>query len=206
MEKLCGSAVPGVVGAAVVAGYAAAMPAEPGGDIDVVSFELGSPRLEDAARVYAAVFEEDWQPAVRFFAEQAGRLDFHGRLALTEGTAIGMGFGARAQSGHWWYDGIAEKVGAAHPALQDAWNLVELAVLPQARRRGIGARLVDALLMAQPCPRVLLSVIVANTPARQFYEGTGWRYVHPDLSFARLPHKRFAIMVRESQAPDARSV
>ncbi len=28
-------------------------------DIEVVSFELGSPRLEDAAGVYAAVFQKD---------------------------------------------------------------------------------------------------------------------------------------------------
>ncbi len=201
-----GSAVPGVVGAAVITGYAAAMPVEAGRDIEIVSFELGSPRLEDAARVYAAVFEEDGQSSAGFFAEQAGRPDFHGRLALTEGTAVGMGFGARAQSGHWWYDGIAERVGAAHPALQDAWNLVELAVVAQARRRGIGTQLVDALLMAQPCRRVLLSVIAANTPARQFYERTGWQYVHPDLSFARLPQKQFAIMVRESETTDARRV
>jgi len=199
-----GSAVPGVVGAAIVTGYAATMPAEARRDIAVVSFELGSPRLEDAARVHAAVFQEDQQSSVRFFAEQAGRPDFHGRLVLAKGTAVGMGFGARAQSGHWWYDGIAEKVGAAHPALQDAWNLAELALLVPFRRRGIGSRLVDTLLAAQPCPRVLLSVIVANTPARQFYEATGWQYVHSDLSFARRPPKRFAIMVRESQATDAR--
>ncbi len=70
---------------------------------------------------------------MNFLVDQACRPDFHGRLALAEGTAAGMGFGGRTRDGHWWYDGIAERGGAAHSALLDARNLAELAVLSQFR-------------------------------------------------------------------------
>ena len=150
------------------------MAAEHDLDIDVAAFALGSPRLEDAVRIYATVFHQEWEPSLHLFEEQGGRRDFHGRVAVVDGTVVGMGFGARAEPGHWWYDGIADQVGADHPALQDAWNLVELAVLAEFRRRGIGTRLLASLLEAQPCQRALLSVIVANTPARAFYERCGF--------------------------------
>jgi ribosomal protein S18 acetylase RimI-like enzyme len=62
------------------------------------------------------------------------------------------------------------RLGSDHPALQDAWRLVELAVAEPHRGLGIGGRLHDALLAAQPCPRALLSTGVANQRARAIYE------------------------------------
>ena len=75
--------------------------------------------------------------------------------------------------------------------------MVELGVLLDYRRLGIGTRLVDSLLASQPHSRALLSVIVGNTTARKFYECCGWEYLHPGLSFATAPHKQYAIMGRE---------
>ncbi|MDP9374780.1 MAG: hypothetical protein M3Q65_20500 [Chloroflexota bacterium] len=43
----------------------------------------------------------------------------------------------------------------------------------------VAARLHDALLAAQPCPRALLPTQVDNAPARRFSERRGWRYPHP---------------------------
>ncbi len=158
---------------------------------------LGSPHFEAAIRVYTTVFLREWEPSLALFSEQARRRDFRGSVALVDGTVIGMGFGARAEAGHYWYDGIAEQVGADHPALQQAWNLVELAVVADYRRQYIGTSLVDVLLAAQPCSRALLSVIVGNTTARQFYERRDWKYLHLGLTFATAPHKQYAIMGRE---------
>jgi ribosomal protein S18 acetylase RimI-like enzyme len=53
-----------------------------------------------------------------------------------------------------------------------------LAVIADQRGRGIGGRLHDALLAAQPCPRVLLSTGVHNRRARAMYERRGWYYLH----------------------------
>jgi len=58
---------------------------------------------------------------------------------------------------------------------------------------------VAALLSDQPYQRALLSVIVSSAEARQFYEYLGWQYVHPDLTFAVAPRKRYAIMGYEVQ-------
>jgi ribosomal protein S18 acetylase RimI-like enzyme len=116
---------------------------------------------------------------------------------MVDGAVIGVGFGACAEAGHYWYDAIAERVGADCLALQEPWNLVELGVLADYRRLGIGTLMVDSLLASQPHSRALLSVIVGNTAARQFYERCGWEYLHPGLSFATAPQKHYAIMGRE---------
>jgi ribosomal protein S18 acetylase RimI-like enzyme len=180
------------------------MPAEPHLDIELAPFALGSPHFEAAIRIYATVFMREWEPSAALLSEQAGRRDFRGHVALVDGTVIAMGFGARAEAGHYWYDAIAELVGADCPALHDPWNLIELAVLADYRRFGIGTRLVDSLLAAQPYSRALLSVIVGNTTARRFYERSGWEYLHQALSFATAPHKQYAIMGREVGSAQSR--
>lgn len=164
---------------------------------DLTSFEIGTPRIDDAVSVYSEVFRSDGEPSRQLVMEAVQRKDFAGRLAVVDGAAVAMGYGAASKVGHWWYDGIAEALGSDHPALQSAWNLMELAVLPSFRHRGIATALVDNLLAAQPYPRVLLSVIVHNAPARTFYENRGWRYLHPDLTFTATPNRRYAIMGRE---------
>lgn len=87
-------------------------------------------------------------------------------------------------------------MGVSHPALQDAWVLVELAVLDMHRGKGIGAALHHALLTDQPCPRALLSTEVKNTSARRFYERFGWRCIHSGFKF-REEGEPFIVMARE---------
>jgi ribosomal-protein-alanine acetyltransferase len=60
----------------------------------------------------------------------------------------------------------------------DELQLLALAVLPEARRRGVGRRLLAHLLEAARASggqRVTLEVARSNTPARQLYEGAGFR-------------------------------
>ena len=85
--------------------------------------------------------------------------------------------------GQRWHDRVAAEIGPDHPALQDAWVLVNLAIRSTYRNRGIGATLLKTLLASQSCPRTLLSTEVANAGARRLYERNGWRYLHPGLVF-----------------------
>jgi ribosomal protein S18 acetylase RimI-like enzyme len=109
---------------------------------------------------------------------------------------VGMGFGARSEPGQWWHDAVAAQVGSDHPALEDAWVLVELAVLPEHQGRGIGSALHDAILAAQPCARTLLSTELTNMRARAMYESRGWRYLHPGLVFSE-GQPSYVVMHRE---------
>ena len=122
--------------------------------------------------------------------------DFHGLAALIDGRVVGMGFGTRFVAGNWWCDKVAAQVGAGHPALQDAWVLVELGVLESYRGRGIGSMLLTELLGLQPCVRALLSTQVANTGARRLYERRGWQYLHPGFVFAE-GQEPYVVMCKE---------
>ena len=54
----------------------------------------------------------------------------------------------------------------------------EFFVLPEARTRGVGTRLLEAAeaaLAARGCPRLQLQLSVGNAAAREFYEHRGYR-------------------------------
>jgi ribosomal protein S18 acetylase RimI-like enzyme len=131
-----------------------------------------------------------------FFTRYAALPDYHGLAALRQGALVGFGFGARSLPGQWWHDRVAAQVGMEHPALQDAWTLVDLAVAPEVRSRGIGSALMEALLAAQPCPRALLSTEVSNAGARRLYERHGWRYLHAGFAF-NPGEQPYVVMRRE---------
>jgi ribosomal protein S18 acetylase RimI-like enzyme len=63
------------------------------------------------------------------------------------------------------------------------FELVELAVRPDLRRRGIGARLHDELLSGLDSPTAVLSTEVDNEAALGLYERRGWKLVVPEIDF-----------------------
>jgi GNAT superfamily N-acetyltransferase len=159
-------------------------------------FGGSSPLLDGAVGVYVETWGREWDPSYAFFSRYVGYPDFRGFVAYAQGAMVGMGFGHRSLPGQWWHDAVAAHVGPDHPALQEAWVLVELAVLPAWQGHGIGGVLHDTLLEAQPLPRALLSTEVTNDRARQMYERRGWRYLHSGFPFA-AGQPRFLVMHRE---------
>lgn len=152
--------------------------------VQLEAYDADSPLLAEGARVYAQTWQRDLEDSIDFFSEYADFPDFRGLVArLPDGRVIGVAFGTRAQPEHWWHRAVAEQVGSGHPALQNAWVLVELAVLPGYRNHGLGTRLHDAILAAQPLPRVLLSTPASNFAAVRLYERLGWSVLHPGFPF-----------------------
>jgi len=156
----------------------------------------GAPWFVEAVRLYCAIWPDNESEMTAFFTRYSQMLDYRGLVALRNGRLAGFGFGVRSLPGNWWHDKVAEQVGPEHPALQDAWCLVDLAVAPEARGRGIGSALMETLLASQPCPRALLSTEVSNATARRLYERRGWTYLH--RGFAFVPgNPPYAILRRE---------
>lgn len=155
-------------------------------------------RLEDALAVYARVWpERDRDEARENFTRYAGYEGFLGLVAYDGDEPVGVAYGATSQPGVWWHDQAAAGLGADHPALQDAWRLVELAVVAEYRGLGIGSELHDRLLAAQPNARALICTAVHNAHARGIYERRGWHYVAESFVFPGEPHP-YVIMGRES--------
>jgi ribosomal protein S18 acetylase RimI-like enzyme len=157
--------------------------------IRLVQYTQQDPLLETALAVYAQVWpERDREYAREGFTRYAGYHDFHGLVAFLDDAPVGVAYGARSQPGVPWHDIVSDMFGADHPALQDAWRLVELAVVEDARGLGIGGQLHDALLARHGCAQALLSTAVSNTRARGMYERRGWHYVVESFQPEGEPH------------------
>lgn len=164
--------------------------------MDLVPFTRTSPLLSEAVNIYVATWGHSRDASYQFIFQYAGFEGFAGRLATVEGRAVGMGFGVHAVRGNWWVDTVVGALGVNHPAVQDAWTLVELAVAPSHRGQGLGTAIHDALWLAQDRPRALLSTQQNNHGAQRLYLRLGWTIVHPGLLFPGNPVP-YVIMARE---------
>jgi ribosomal protein S18 acetylase RimI-like enzyme len=166
------------------------------GHISLHPFDATSPYLDGAVQVYIATWPANEQEIRSFIARYAGYPGFRGYVALLNNEVVGMGFGTQSLPGQWWHDKVAAHVGLDHPALQDAWVLVDLAVLPAYRSHGIGTLLHNALLENQPYRYALLSTEVSNAGSRRLYERLGWRYLHSGFVF-NPGQQPFVVMCKE---------
>ncbi len=114
----------------------------------------------------------------------------------------GLAYGYRGAAGQWWHDCGAAALDEATRARWLApahFELEELAVRPDLRRRGIGGRLHDALLDGLDAPTAVLSTEVENEPAQALYRGRGWQVVVPEIDFGP-GFPPFLVMAKELPA------
>lgn len=145
--------------------------------------------LLEAARIYHAVWQDEsvrYVDAVALLNRHAGYPGFAGLLARdANGQAVAMAYGHTTRPGQWWHDRVQPVMPAACATwLDDCFVLVELAVLPDHRRRGVGRGLVEHLLRDRPEARAALSIQEANGPARSFYGTLGWEPIAGPIRFA----------------------
>ncbi len=148
-------------------------------------FDLGSPLLPGVLDVYQRVWgDRGFQPQVRRHATYPG---FKGIAALApSGEIAGYIYGTSTLPGQWWPDRIAAVIGRelAERRLYGSFNVTELGVRAEHRRRGLATRLMRSLLAGLPHQHVTLSTEYANHPARTLYEGLGFGYLVERMYFA----------------------
>jgi ribosomal protein S18 acetylase RimI-like enzyme len=136
--------------------------------------------------VFAAAFENG--DAEHFATDQlpthADREDFKLVVAREE-NVFGFAYGFTGRLGQWWSDRIAA---AVSPELAAEWigghfEVVELAVLPDARNQGIGAALMQELMRDLANSRALLTTYADDRPAPRLYRRLGWQLLVPDLGW-----------------------
>lgn len=137
----------------------------------------------------------------------------HARIATTDDDVlVGIAYGYRGAPDQWWNQQL--RVGLRHancPAdqaaalLADYFELTELHVHPDSQGRGVGARLLAALLADRTEPRVLLStpeVADEENRAWSLYRRFGFSDVLRNFTFAGDP-RPFAFLGRELPLPVA---
>lgn len=103
------------------------------------------------------------------------------RLAVASDASgpVGLSWGYIGERGQFWPDRVLDRLGQA----AEAWvgghvEFVELAVIPRARRLGVGRRLHDALLAALPQRHALLGTSSDPAdPAVRLYRSRGWSHL-----------------------------
>lgn len=117
---------------------------------------------------------EEWRSSV--WDRHRSRAGFRLVTARDGERMLGFAWGYIGERGQYWSDFISREVGRGG----DDWigghfEFVELAVMPDARGRGIGCRLHDALLADLPHERALLSTSArSDDPAVRLYSSRGW--------------------------------
>jgi ribosomal protein S18 acetylase RimI-like enzyme len=89
---------------------------------------------------------------------------------------VGFGYGYVTAPGQWWHDQVRAALDrrTARRWLPDSFEVCELHVHPDHQSRGLGRRLLHALLADLPQPAALLSTPDADTKAFRLYHADGF--------------------------------
>lgn len=165
-------------------------------EIELLAFDYHSSLLYDAVQVYCTVWKREKDNSTIFFRSYAQQANFVGYVACLNSQIVGFAMGTASNRGQWWHNKVAKNIGINHPALDNAWVLVELAVLAEYRHQTIATVLHEHILNKQPYANVLLSTQVDNIPARRFYEKHAWNYLHDAMVFNKS-REHYCIMHKE---------
>ena len=145
------------------------------------------------AAIYRAVFsgppyhesEEAIAAFPTHFTRHAQNKDFRCVVARNGETIVGVAYGYASRPGQWWHDAITAELddGTEKRWFRDAFEFVELAVLPDHQARGIGGRLHDELLAVVGQKTAVLSTLYAETAAFHLYRKRGWQTLHAPFCF-----------------------
>ena len=146
--------------------------------------DLLSHHLDEIGKIWSGTTRE----RVREILPGHARRDAFRFLAArtARGLLAGFAYGYAGAPGQWWHDLVAD---AMNDEQRKRWlapghfEFTELHVRSEFRRRGIGRRLHDELLVGAGGPTAVLSTQKDNTPALALYRERGWQLVLDEISF-----------------------
>jgi ribosomal protein S18 acetylase RimI-like enzyme len=157
----------------------------------MVQFRVEESADEEQGRwlwsVYASVFDdyanvETWYEKV--WDTHRRRPGFRLACADAGDDIVGFAYGYTGRPGQWWTDNATRVLG---PETASAWlgghfEVVSVGVRPEARGRGIGRGLMQALTSELPHTKLLLMTTSdPSDPARRLYASDGWQVIGPGI-------------------------
>lgn len=137
------------------------------------------------------------------FSRHLHRPGFRGCVAREEesGRVVGFAYGYHSRPGQWWYTFVAKELQpeAIQRWLGDAFEFVELAVLPAYQGQGLGGRLHDQLLHDAPHRTAVLSTAQAETSALHLYRKRGWQILLSNVIFPANPMAYYILGLDRSE-------
>jgi ribosomal protein S18 acetylase RimI-like enzyme len=155
-------------------------------------------RLDEAMSIYVAAMGYPPSSGAQRGVHALKHADFEAfrcRIALDrDGRMLAFGYGYTSMPGQWWYDLVKRAVGRAERDwLDDAFELSELHVLPQAQGNGLGERMLRSLADDLPHSTMVLSTPEGENRAWRLYRRLGFR----DLARNHLfpgDHRPFGVL------------
>jgi ribosomal protein S18 acetylase RimI-like enzyme len=117
----------------------------------------------------------------------ATRDGFRAVAAYEGDRLVGLAYGYLGGPRQWWHDRVASAMTQEQRVrwlVPGHFELAELMVRRDARRRGLGGALHDAVLMGLASPTALLSTQPGNEAALALYSGRGWEVVVDSVDLA----------------------
>ncbi|MFC4051387.1 GNAT family N-acetyltransferase [Actinomadura syzygii] len=153
--------------------------------LDVYAAAMAPPREQLPGR-HTIMERHAAHPGFRAFV-----VERRGALPVLAGGVHGFAYGFRGAPGQWWHDvvyrALADRGGPDHAEswLEDAFEVAELHVHPDAQGRGFGRALLNALCEGRPQRTVVLSTLERrpDTPARTLYRSVGMVDLLTDFEF-----------------------
>lgn len=154
--------------------------------------------VESLAVVYAQTFSQPpYNESPKVFSQFRLSLQHHVELEgfdcviarnRDNNKLIGFAYGYTSLPGQWWHDSVTDGLS---PTLIENWfsdcfELVDLAVLPEAQGRGIGSSILETITSALPHRTAALSTLRAETTAFHLYQKRGWLVLNPTLNFPNI--------------------
>jgi ribosomal protein S18 acetylase RimI-like enzyme len=133
-------------------------------------------QLMEAVRLYSEVWGENSIDFTKRFKRHANYPGFHVVGALVGDNVVGFAYGYTSTPGQYYHDLLRKALTNTNQEwwLEDCYEIVELVVHPDYRRKKLGQGLVTKLLDDAQNRTALLTTQSNNISARKLYEKLNW--------------------------------
>jgi ribosomal protein S18 acetylase RimI-like enzyme len=169
---------------------------------DAELVRLDGPRtleiFEELQAVYRVAFpESDLGDHTWRTTNQAQTAGFAAVTARVDGALVGFAYGLPLRANTSWWSGLDPEgpEGFAAETGSRTFAVIDLAVLPAQRGKGLGRRLMSELLASRTEERATLATAPRKVENQRMYERWGWRKVGRVQGSARTTESVFELYV-----------